>query len=88
MYAAGGTIDLHHVTVSGNTAASGAGGEEGNARTQFKLWDGWAGKGKGGGLYIDAAAAVCLDPFTQDHVHNNNASTKHPNIRGPYTTCS
>ena len=62
----------------------GAGGEEGTAQTIFKLPDGSPGKGDGGGLYIDAAAAVCLDAFTHSHVKSNHASTRDPEIYGTY----
>jgi hypothetical protein len=85
LYAAGGTIDLHRVTVTGNTADGGAGGEEGSEVAANKAADGSPGKGAGGGLYIDAAAAVTLDPFTRTHVSNNTATTGYPNIKGVYT---
>jgi hypothetical protein len=89
LYAAGGTIDLHQVTVTGNTAAGGAGGEEGPRQGNvFKQPDGSPGKGEGGGLYIDAAAAVTLDPFTLTNVSNNTATTSNPNIEGVYTISS
>jgi hypothetical protein len=45
------------------------------------------GVGQGGGLYLAAAASVCLDAFTQAHVKNNSASTSDPDIFGSYTTC-
>jgi hypothetical protein len=83
LYAAGGTIDLHQVTVTGNTAAGGAGGEEGSLGWPGR--DGSPGKGEGGGLYIRAAAAVSLDPFTLTNVSNNKATTSYPNIDGAYT---
>jgi hypothetical protein len=88
LYAAGGTIDVHNVTVTGNTAAGGAGGQGGScASRDFKGSNGSPGLGEGGGLYIDAAAAVCLDAFTQSHVQKNHASTSNPDIYGTYTTC-
>jgi hypothetical protein len=90
LYAAGGTIDLHNVTITGNTAASGTGGKAGicGAGRFRRSSDSFSGGGEGGGLYIDAAAAVCLDAFTQSHVQKNHASTSYPNIYGAYTTCS
>jgi hypothetical protein len=78
LYAAGGTIDLHHVTVTGNTADGGAAGKGGGSSP---------GSGEGGGLYIDAAAAVCLDAFTQSQFKKDHASTSDPDIHGTYTTC-
>jgi hypothetical protein len=86
LYAAGGDIDLRHVTVTGNTAARGAGGEEGHSwRAALKEPDGSPGNGEGGALYIDAAASVSLDPFTHKNVSSNSASTSHRNIEGAYT---
>jgi hypothetical protein len=87
LYAAGGTIDLHNVTVTGNTAAGGAGGQEGSCFKSSHKLNGSPGWGEGGGLYIDTAAAVCLDAFTQNHVQKNHASTSDPQIYGTYTTC-
>ena len=88
LYVAAGTIDLHNDTVSGNTAAGGAGGQAGHCGTKgHRASNGSAGLGEGGGLYIDAAAAVCLDAFTQSHVQKNHASTSNPDIYGTYTTC-
>jgi hypothetical protein len=89
LYAAGGTIDLHNVTVTGNTAAGGAGGKAGSCGAgRFRRSSiSSPGLGEGGGLYIDAAAAVCLDAFTQSHVQKNHASTSNPDIYGTYTTC-
>ena len=46
------------------------------------------GEGNGGGLYLAAAASVCLDAFTQANVNHNSASTSDPDIYGSYTTCS
>jgi hypothetical protein len=49
--------------------------------------DGSNGLGEGGGLYMDPAASVCLDAFTQASFKNNTASTSNPDIAGSYTTC-
>jgi hypothetical protein len=88
LYAAGGTIDVHNVTVTGNTAAGGAGGQGGSCGLKnLDGPNGSPGLGEGGGLYIDAAAAVCLDAFTHKHVQKNHASTGYPQIYGTYTTC-
>jgi hypothetical protein len=88
LYVAAGTIDLHNDTVSGNTAAGGAGGQAGHCGTKgHRASNGSAGLGEGGGLYIDAAAAVCLDAFTQSNVQKNHASTSYRDIDGAYTTC-
>jgi len=74
LYAGGGTVALSHDTVTGNAAQGGAGG--GNS--------GGPGLGEGGGLFIDPAAIVSLDAFTQANVTGNTASTKDPNIHGPW----
>jgi hypothetical protein len=90
LYVAGGTIDVHNDTVSANTAAGGAGGQAGHCGSKgskFKASNGPTGLAEGGGLYIDPAAAVCLDAFTQGHVQKNHASTSYPDIDGTYTTC-
>jgi hypothetical protein len=88
LYAAGGTIDVHNLTVTGNTAAGGPGGKEGSCGLRgFGKLKSFPGAGEGGGLYIDAAAAVCLDAFTQSHVPKNHASTSYKDIDGTYTTC-
>ena len=60
--------------MTGNTAQGGPGGRH----------SGSLGVGEGGGLFIDPAAVVCLDAFTHSHVTNNTASTKDPNIHGPW----
>jgi hypothetical protein len=86
LYVAAGTIDLHNDTVSGNTAAGGAGGQGGKCGP-LQGAKGSPGLSEGGGLYIDAAAAVCLDAFTQSNVKKNHASTSYPDIDGAYTTC-
>jgi hypothetical protein len=89
LYVAGGSIDLHNLTVTGNTAAGGAGGQGGSCGKKGKRMgpNGSPGLGEGGGLYIDAAAAVCLDVFTQSHVQKNYAAKGSANIDGTYTTC-
>jgi len=74
LYAGGGTVALSHDTATGNAAQGGAGG--GNS--------GGPGLGEGGGLFIDPAAIVSLDAFTQANVTGNTASTKDPNIHGPW----
>jgi hypothetical protein len=74
LYAAGGTVSLHNTTLDHNTAKGGSG-------------PGGAGVGQGGGLYLTAAASVCLDAFTQAHFVRNQASTSDPDVHGPYTTC-
>jgi hypothetical protein len=74
LYAGGGTVALSHDTVTGNAAQGGAGG----------VRSGSPGLGEGGGLFIDTAAVVSLDAFTQSNVTSNTASTKDPNIHGPW----
>jgi hypothetical protein len=83
LYAAGGTVSLHGSTVAQNTAAGGAGGHGPRGAP-----NGTPGLGEGGGLYLDAAAAVCLDAFTQANASHNNASTSDNNIHGSYSICS
>jgi hypothetical protein len=80
LYGAGGTIILRQVTVTHNTAQGGHGG------TGYPH-AGRPGLGEGGGLYIDPAALVCLDSFTQAHVKHNTASTNNNDIFGTYTIC-
>jgi hypothetical protein len=88
LYVAGGSIDLHNLTVTGNTAAGGAGGPGGSCGlSKFRGSNGSPGLGEGGGLYIDGAAAVCLDAFTQSHAQKNHAAKGSANIYGTYTTC-
>jgi hypothetical protein len=88
LYAAGGTIELHNVSVTGNRALGGAGGQGGSCGLgKYRGSKGPPGQGEGGGLYIDAAAAVCMDALTQSHVQKNHASTSYPDIYGTYTTC-
>jgi hypothetical protein len=81
LYAAGGTVELHTTSVTGNSALGGAGGQGG-----LKGKDGKPGQGQGGGLYVDAAA-VCPDAFTQAHVTGNFASSRDPNIHGQWKRC-
>jgi hypothetical protein len=90
LYAGGGTIDVHSTTFTGNSALGGAGGQGGSCGFKGKFGTGSKGspgQGVGGGLYIDAAAAVCLDAFTQSQVKKNHASTSDNEIYGTYTTC-
>jgi hypothetical protein len=82
LYAAGGTVSLDSSTVTHNTARGGGAGSGGHGATP-----GAPGLGEGGGLYLTAAAAVCLDAFTQANVSHNNASTSDNDVHGPYTTC-
>jgi hypothetical protein len=82
LYVAGGTVSVSSTSVEHNTAAGGTGGK--GARSAP---NGIPGLGEGGGLYIDPAASVCLDAFTQAHVKSNRASTAYPDIDGSYTTC-
>jgi hypothetical protein len=89
LYAGGGTTELHNVTVTGNSALGGDGGQGGSCGTRgpfSKGSKGSPGQSVGGGLYIDAAAAACLDAFTQSHVQKNHASSNR-DIHGTYTTC-
>jgi hypothetical protein len=83
LYAAGGTVSLGNTTVTHNTARGGGAGSGGHGAS-----NGAPGLGEGGGLYLDAAAAVCLDAFTQANVSHNNATTSDSNIHGSYSTCS
>jgi hypothetical protein len=75
-------VSLHGTAVALDTATGGAGGK--GARG---VYDGIPGLGEGGGLFIDPAAAVCLDAFTLANFQNNTASTSNPDIAGSYTTC-
>jgi hypothetical protein len=74
LHAAGGTLSLYDSTVIQNVARGGSGGNNGNS----KAGD---GVGRGGGLYLAAAATVFLDVFTQGHVNTNSPD----DIVGPYT---
>ncbi|MBI1915942.1 MAG: hypothetical protein HYS12_14585 [Planctomycetes bacterium] len=76
LYAAGGTVSLLHTTVTHNSAKGGSGGSNGNAKASD-------GVGQGGGLYLAAAASVCLDVFTQANVKDNSPD----DIFGLYTVC-
>jgi uncharacterized protein (TIGR03118 family) len=78
--AGGNTATFHTDTISHNSASLGAGG----AGTSV----GQAGIGEGGGLGIETAATVCLDPLTQANVTMNSASTVDPDIHGPWQSCS
>jgi hypothetical protein len=79
LYVAGGTVTLRNDSVTGNVASGGTGGGGQPAGSD--------GLGEGGGLFIDPAAVVCLDAFTRADVTNNTASTKDPNIHGPWKPC-
>jgi hypothetical protein len=74
LYAAGGAVSLHGTTVNHNTAKAGNG-------------PGGSGLGEGGGLYLEAAASVCLDAFTQANITHNSASSYGHDVFGSYTTC-
>ena len=76
LYAGGGSVALSQDTVTGNAALGGAAGPHGGP--------GSPGLGEGGGLFIDPTAVVSLDAFTQANVTGNTASTKDPNIHGPW----
>ena len=80
VYISAGTASLIGAIVTLNAAMGGAGG------TGFRNV-GAPGQGEGGGLFIDTAALVCLDAVTQAGVSNNTASTKDPNIHGPWRPC-
>jgi hypothetical protein len=75
MYVAGGSVTLRQCSVTGNSALGGKAGGAGASK----------GQGEGGGLYLEAGAAVGLDAYTVAHVLNNQASTDHPDIDGSYT---
>jgi hypothetical protein len=79
LYAAGGTTTLRNTDVTANNAQGGPGGSGGGQQP-----DGRAGEGSGGGLYIDASAAVFLDVYTGDHARRNKASTSDSNVHGSY----
>jgi len=81
IYVAGGTATLSNNTVDRNSATGGAGGKGSNSLNL----NGSPGLGEGGGLYIDAAALVFLDAFTQANVTQNKASTSNNDIYGSYT---
>jgi hypothetical protein len=71
----GGTVTLTQTTMAANNAAGGLAG----------IFNGYTGKGEGGGLYIDPSASVDLDAFTVANILNNTASTSDPNIHGSYS---
>jgi hypothetical protein len=82
-HVASGSVTLHGVRVTRNSAnhgEAGLGGTEG----PFQAPNGVAGEGLGGGIYIGPAAWVSLDAFSLDHVRNNSGSTTAPNIFGDY----
>jgi hypothetical protein len=81
LYVAAGSVTLSSTTVDQNTAQGGGGGSGAKASPS-----GFPGLGEGGGLYIDPAALVSLDAFTQSHVSGNQASTAYPDIDGSYAT--
>jgi len=75
LYAAGGTVTMRGDNVTNNSAQVGDRMNPG------------VGVGVGGGLYIDPAATVYLDTFTQAHVTHNTAYNGDPNIHGPWKPC-
>jgi hypothetical protein len=81
LYAAAGSIEMDNVTVALNTAQGGAGGQGASGKPRGK--NGAAGRGIGGGLYIEVSAQVGLDSFTLDHFKRNKASSD-VNIHGSY----
>ena len=72
LFAAGRSVALRAVTITGNIARGGLGGGV----------NGVPGDGIGGGIYILDRAN--LDDYTVNHVLNNTASTGSPNIAGSY----
>lgn len=86
LHAAGGTVTLHDVRVTANTATSGNAGAKGAGKGNAS--NGSPGKAEGGGLYIEAAAVI-LDSATKLKATGNTArtgdSTIESNIYGPYT---
>jgi hypothetical protein len=80
LYVADGTVELHGTSVTGNSALGGAGARHDKLRSS-------PGSGIGGGVFIDPAALVCLDAFTQSHVRHNTASTADRDIHGPWSPC-
>jgi hypothetical protein len=82
LYASGAAVTLITDTVTGNSALRGSAGHSGGLGS-----NGHPGLGEGGGLFIDPTALVCLDTFTHANVKNNTASTKGPNIHGPWKPC-
>jgi hypothetical protein len=79
LYAAGGTVTLHTVTVTFNSASGGQGGKGGKGAP-----DGAAGEGIGGGIYIDSTALLRLDGFTVAAFKKNKASTSDNDVHGSY----
>lgn len=80
LYVADGTVELHGTSVTSNAAIGGAG-------FKFHKLTASPGSGIGGGLFIDSAAVVCLDAFTQSHVKANQAATADRSIHGPWSPC-
>ena len=72
-------IALLGTEVTANTAQGGAGGSGGGQQP-----DGKPGDGSGGGLSIDASAAVFLDAYTVDHIRRNKVSTADRDVYGSY----
>lgn len=73
LFAAGGSVSLLNSSVTNNSAT---GGRAGSA-------DAVHGVGQGGGLYLAAAASVCLDLFTQANTKSNSPD----DIFGSYVRC-
>ena len=72
LYAGGGTVTLSDDTVTGNSA-------QGRARAAQALPREWqTGLGEGGGLFIDPAAVVSLDDFTQANVTKQHGLDEGP----------
>jgi hypothetical protein len=86
LYAAAGSIEMHGVTVTTNTAQGGEGGKGASGKPRGK--NGSPGLGIGGGLYIETDTLVCLDAFTEKNAKRNKASTSDANIHGSYTIYS
>lgn len=78
VYVDGGTATLLGTTITGNVAKGGGTGGHGTK----------PGGGFGGGLSIGFNSVAYLDAFTVDHITNNKASTRDPNIVGAYTVLS
>jgi hypothetical protein len=70
---AGDKADIGHVLITANQAVGGAAGAGGSTA------------GRGGGLYIDPSAKVCLS--TDSIVVGNHASTSNDDIFGTFTVC-
>jgi hypothetical protein len=83
VYVGEGTASIHNTTIVMSQANGGVGGKGGG-----RAPTGAKGVGKGGGIFIAPAAFVGLDPFTVNHVKNNQASTANNNISGDYDLIS